>query len=154
MFTSNHDVLVRTGLLPEEEQAAVLAIEPGVEAMFIMMAADGIVGDEEYEVIRGAVRELTEDAIHTQTLNAMLDGFKQALAKDGQDERIRDVARRLVDDTQGQENAFVLAAVVAFADGVIADQENEVLNDIAAALGLTEHRATELLDELESDWKC
>jgi len=47
----------------------------------------------------------------------------------------------------------VLAAAVAFADEVIEDQENELLNDLAEAMGMSEERANELLDELEQDWK-
>ena len=41
---------------------------------------------------------------------------------------------------------------MAFADEVIDDRENELLNSFAEAVGLNEERANELLDELEQDW--
>ena len=153
VVSSGQDVLAKAGLLPPEEQAAVQAVDPVVEAMFLMMAADGAVGEDEYNVIRGAVRELTENFVRTTTLNVMLEGYKEALEKEGQQARVDDIARRLGDDEAGCESAFVLAAAVAFADEVIEDQENDLLNAFAEAVGLSEERANELLDELEQDWK-
>ncbi len=154
VVSSTEDVLAKAGMLPPEEQTAVRAIEPVVETMFLMMAADGDIGEEEYTVIRGAVRELTENYVRSTTLNVMLEGYKQLLERDGQQKRVEDVAMRLGDDVAGCESAFVLAAAVAFADEVIDDRENDLLNAFAEAIGLTEERANELLDELESDWKA
>jgi tellurite resistance protein len=45
----------------------------------------------------------------------------------------------------------VLAAAVSFADGAIADEENELINYIADELGITDDRASALLDEVEAD---
>ncbi len=153
VVSSTNDVLAKAGMLPLEEQAAVQSIDPVVEAMFLMMAADGEIDEDEYTVIRGAVRELTENYVRTSTLNVMLDGYKELLEKNGQKSRIEEIAARLGGDVAGCESAFVLAAVVAFANEVIEDQENDLLNDLASAIGLTEERANELLDELEQDWK-
>jgi len=153
VISSDQDVLAKAGLLPPEERTAVQGIDPIVETMFLMMAADGTVGEDEYNVIRGAVRELTENSIRTTTLNAMLESYQQALEKEGQQARIESIAHRLGDDEAGCESAFVLAAAVAFADEVIDDTENELLNTFAEAIGLSEDRANELLDELEGDWQ-
>ena len=154
VVSSTQDVLAKAGMLPPEEQAAVRSIDPVVEMMFLMMAADGDIGEQEYTVIRGAVRELTENYVRTTTLNVMLDGYKELLEKEGQKSRVEDIAGRLGDDVAGCESAFVLAAAVAFADEVIEDQENELLNTFAEAVGLSEERANELLDELEQDWQA
>ena len=152
VISSDNGILARAGLLPPEEQAAVRAVAPAVEAMYIMMAADGHVGEEERSVIRGAVREVTDSAVRNPTLEVLLDSCQEALEWDGQEARIQNVGTLLREDTASAENAFVLAAVVAFADEVIADEENEVLNALADALGISEERANELLDELEHDW--
>lgn len=152
VVSSTDDVLAKAGMLPPEEQTAVRTIDPVVETMFLMMAADGDIGEDEYTVIRGAVRELTENYVRTTTLNVMLEGYKKLLDEQGQKERIADIARRLGDDVAGCESAFVLAAAVAFADEEIDDRENELLNTFAEAVGLSEERANELLDELEQDW--
>ncbi len=153
VVSSVDDVLAKAGLLPAEEQAAVRSIDPVVEMMFLMMAADGTIGDDERTVIRGAVRDLTENYVRTTTLNVMLDKYQAALAAEGQHARLQDVAARLADDTPGAESAFVLAAAVAFADEQVHDAENELLNQFAELVGISETRANELLDELENDWK-
>ena len=43
------------------------------------------------------------------------------------------------------------APQIAFADSAIADEENETLNLLAEGLGISEARADELLDSVESD---
>lgn len=153
VVSSTQGVLAKVGMLPPEEQAAVQAVDPVVEMMFLMMAADGDIGEDEYTVIRGAVRELTENYVRTTTLNVLLEGYKELLSKEGQESRLKDIAQRLGDDEAGCESAFVLAAAVAFADEVIDDEENELLNAFAEAVGLSDERANELLDELEKDWQ-
>lgn len=42
-------------------------------------------------------------------------------------------------------------AAIAFADNVIEDEENEVLNELADGLGISAERANELLDQVEQD---
>lgn len=153
VVSSTQDVLAKAGMLPPEEQAAVRSIDPVVEMMFLMMAADGDIGEDEYTVIRGAVRELTENYVRTTTLNVMLEQYKALYEQEGQAARVRAIADRLGDDVAGCESAFVLAAAVAFADEVIDDQENDLLNTFAEAVGISEDRANELLDELEQDWQ-
>ena len=63
-------------------------------------------------------------------------------------ERVKAVADKLHDDPPTAEAAFALAAAIAFADDEIADEENELLNEFADALGLEAEVAEKLLDEL------
>jgi len=153
VVTSSDGVLARTGLLPPQEAAAVQSIEPVVELMFLMMAADGVLTDEERVVIRGAVRELSDGFVRSATLEYMLEAYEANLARDGQDARVQHVIETLQDDMPGAESAFVLAAAVAFADEEIQDAENELLDAFAERAGIPEERANQLLDELEQDWK-
>lgn len=153
VVTSSDGVLARTGLLPPQEAAAVQSIEPVVELMFLMMAADGNLTDEERVVIRGAVRELSDGFVRSATLEFMLEAYETNLARDGQDARVQHVIDMLQDDAAGAESAFVLAAAVAFADEEIQDAENELLDSFAERAGIAEDRANQLLDELEQDWK-
>jgi tellurite resistance protein len=152
VIASDGGLLARQGLLPPEEAAAVQLVDPVVEAMFLMMAADGEVQEAERTVIRGAVRELSQNFIRSATLEVMLEHYADLLVKDGQPARLQSIAQRLSDDAPGSESAFVLAAAVAYADEVIEDKENDLLNEFADAFGISEERANELLDELESDW--
>jgi hypothetical protein len=154
VVSSTNGTLAKAGMLPPEEAAAVQSIEPVLETMFLMMAADGQLGDEERVVIRGAVRELTEGYVRSSTIEVLLENYEQNLARDGQAARIEDIALKLSGDAAGAESAFVLAAAVAFADEDIQAAENELLNDFADKVCISEDRANELLDQLEADWKA
>jgi uncharacterized tellurite resistance protein B-like protein len=124
---------------------------PLCEAMYLMMSADGKIGNEEREVLKGALRNLSGDAIRTPHIEAMLDSAGKNVVDHGREARMQDVVNQLRTDRARSEVAFVLAAAIAFADNAIADEENETLNEFAEGLGIDESRANELLDEVEAD---
>jgi uncharacterized tellurite resistance protein B-like protein len=124
---------------------------PICEAMYLMMSADGSIGDVERDVLRGAIRNLSQDAVRTVHIDAMLEQSSKAVAEQGRDARLREVIASLQDDPARGEVAFVLAAAIAFADNAIADEENETLNLLAEGLGIDDSRANELLDSVEKD---
>lgn len=129
-------------------------IGPLCEAMLLMMEADGEVAQSEWEVLRGAVRNLSHDGVRTADIEAVLDLARDRLASQGREARIEAVAESLRADDARAEVAFVLASAIAFADNMIADQENDVLNDLADKLGIDEDRANALLDQLEADMRA
>jgi tellurite resistance protein len=135
------------------EQLATLeaaqALQPLCDAMYLMMSADGAVGDDEREVLRGALRNLSEDALLLSHIDAMIGRSEGFIAENGRENTLKEVAEAIGDDRARAEVAFVLAAAIAFADGVIADDENETINAFAEALGLSEEDANGLLDSLE-----
>lgn len=134
------------------ERVAVMAeYGPLCEAMFLMMSADGNVGQEEREVLKGALRNLSADAIRGVHIDAMLDAAEKSIAEQGRTERMNEVVAALKSDVARAEVAFVLASAIAFADNAIADEENETLNTFAEGLGIEEERANTLLDEVEAD---
>lgn len=120
------------------------------ETMYLMVAADGSVGDEEFEVVRGAVRGLTDNAIRTAYIDKLMAECKERY-KEGRDARLASVAPILKEDDALVEAAFSLAAAVAFADSDIKDEENELINDLAEALGIDGDKADELLTQLETE---
>ena len=124
---------------------------PICEAMYLMMSADGSIGDVERDVLRGAIRNLSQDSVRTAHIEAMLEQSAKAVAEQGRDARLREVIASLQDDPARGEVAFVLAAAIAFADNAIADEENETLNLFAEGLGIDDSRANELLDSVEKD---
>jgi tellurite resistance protein len=137
------DVIETMGLISEYGALA--------EAMFLMMSADGHVSQDEREVLRGALRNLSSDALRSHQIESMLDEAAKRLAASGREARLTEVVRELRDDPERAEVAFVLAAAIAFADSTIADEENEAISDLAEGLGIDEARATELLDAVEQD---
>ncbi|MBX3230894.1 MAG: TerB family tellurite resistance protein [Labilithrix sp.] len=124
---------------------------PLCEAMYLMMSADGAVGEEEREVLKGALRNLSGDTIRTAHMDKMLEDAGKAVADQGRDARMQAIVADLHEDKPRAEVAFVLAAAIAFADNAIADEENETLNTFAEGLGIDEARANQLLDEVEAD---
>jgi tellurite resistance protein len=138
---------------PEAAELMGVATEYGpiIEAMYLMMSADGKITNDERDVLKGALRNLSGDTIRSVHIEAMLDQAAKHVAEQGRDARLRDVIEHLHEDGARAEVAFVLAAAIAFADNAIADEENETLNALAEGLGIDESRADELLDSVEAD---
>jgi tellurite resistance protein len=134
-----------------EELNIVAEYGPLCEAMYLMMSADGRIGSEEREVLKGALRNLSGDTIRTAHMEVMLDSAGKNVADHGRTARMQEVVGQLHEDRTRGEVAFVLAAAIAFADNAIADEENQTLNDFAEGLGIDESRANQLLDEVEAD---
>jgi tellurite resistance protein len=130
-----------------ESQALLEDYGPLCEAMFLMMMADGDVGPEERDVLRGALREL-DDRIRTAHIEQMISLAEQELAASSSDARLRVVATRLGEDPVWAEVGFVLAAAIAFADDRIVPDENTLLNDLAEALGIDDARSEALMRSL------
>jgi DnaJ-domain-containing protein 1 len=141
------------GLPTEGFSVRELQVEyaPLCEAMYLMMAADGDVGGEEREVLRGALRNLSSSALRTADIDGMLASAERSVEVEGKDARLQAVAKELSGDRSRAEVAFVLAAAIAFADNAIADDENETLSALADGMGIDEERAEALLDEVERD---
>jgi tellurite resistance protein len=134
-----------------ELMAATAEYGPLCEVMYLMMSADGKIGDEERSVLKGALKSLSNDSLASTTIDAMVDAAAQSVARSGREERMSEVAAQLREDVDRSEVAFVLAAAVAFADGAIADEENETLSDLADKLAIDEKRVEALLDTIEAD---
>jgi tellurite resistance protein len=124
---------------------------PLCEAMYLMMSADGHVTNDEREVLRGALKNLSGETLRSAQIETLLDLATKNVAEHGRDTRMREVIAGLHEDPARAEVAFVLAAAIAFADNAIADEENETLNLLAEGLGIEEARANELLDAVEQD---
>ena len=121
------------------------------EALYIMMSADGRVSQPEREVLKGALRTLSNDTVRGVHIEAMLDASAKKLAAEGRDARLKAVTEVLCEDETVSEIAFVLMAAIALADNVVDDAENEVLNLLADGLGISEERANALLDQVEQE---
>jgi hypothetical protein len=120
------------------------------EVMFLMIAADGLVADEEFEVLRGAARGLTDNEIRTPYIEKLLAECKERY-KQGRAARLAAIAPILKEDPVLIDAGFSLAAAIAFADSEIRDEENALINEIATALDLDDQRSEELLKQLEED---
>lgn len=120
------------------------------EAMYLMVVVDGEVADSEREVLRGAVRGLTDGSVRTHHIQKLFEKCDE-LVKQGIDKRIAAIAPTLKEDPALSEAAFSLASAIAFADSEIKDEENDLINELAGALDIDGDRAEELLNQLEAD---
>lgn len=149
--SSAFETLTRAGLLTPEEDSILARVDPLVEVMFLMMAADGSVADAERDALRGAVRALSGGTIHSGTISVLLDLYQQRLAAEGREARLQAVAELLADEPTEAEVGFTLAAAVALADDEVAPEENEFINQLASWFGIDEIHASRILDRLEED---
>lgn len=121
------------------------------EAMYLMMAADGRVLMVEREVLKGALRVISDDTIRGVHVEAMIDAATKRLAAEGLDARLGAIVEALHDDPIKSEVALVLAAAVAYADDEFAPEESDLLGKLAKALDIDDARANELLEGVERD---
>lgn len=120
------------------------------EVMCMMVMADGQVSPEERDVLRGAVRGLTQHAVRTAHIEKLFEQCTE-LAKQGTEVRLAALAPVLKEDPALADAAFSLAAALAFADSEIQDSENDLINSLADALELDGDHANGLLNLLENE---
>jgi len=120
------------------------------EVMYLMVTADGVVADAERDVLRGAVRGLTNHAVRTVHIEKLFEECAER-AKQGVSARLAAVSPTLKQDPALVEAAFSLAAALAFADSEIADSENDLINELTEVLEIEAERAEELLNQLEEE---
>ena len=123
---------------------------PLVEAMFLVMLADGRVKNVERDVLRGALRVLSNDRVRSTHMESMLDVAARNVAEQGLEARLAEVIERLRHDTAKAETCYVLANAVAAADHVVVAEEEAILTKLAEGLGIEEARANQLVLDLSS----
>jgi tellurite resistance protein len=124
--------------------------EATVEAMFLMAAVDGDLGEDELAQLAASVdafAELdgaSERARAKVDVGGMLAQLNGKLEEDGWTKRLAAVASRLR-DRESRAFAFRLAAGVAFVDDVVAHAEAAALEAMAAALSISADESQEIL---------
>ncbi len=146
-----YETLARAGVLTAEEHALLVHVDPVAETMFLMMAADGKITENERDAIRGAIRGLSDLQLHDGTVKVMLENYERTLKLEGREARLKHIADSLKDTPSDAEGAFALAAAVALADDEVADEERGLVSELARWFGITRERASVILDELEED---
>lgn len=119
-----------------------------VEILYIMMVADRRLLNVEREVCRGALDVLSAGRVRTAHMDAMLDASAKSLARHGADKCLERSIAAIRDDALKAETTFVVAAVVAIADGQFTVEEQDVLSKLAFGFSIDEQRTRNLLEEL------
>jgi hypothetical protein len=134
-----------------EALAMTQRVRPFAEAMYLVLAADGAIGERERDVLRGAVRSLTDGMLSSASMEAMLAEFERGRALQGVESRLDTVAAALYDDRSDAELALGLMAAAGKADGRMAAAEQAIIVALGERLGIAEPHLRELLCEGEQD---
>jgi uncharacterized tellurite resistance protein B-like protein len=111
-------------------------------------AADHESNAPERDLLRGAIRALTDGALRSRALDALLARFQAGLEVQGRDARLAQVTGQLAADREDAEAAFTLAAVMVIADDARNEAEDALLTETRDLLGISAKRAATLLGEV------
>lgn len=119
--------------------------EATVEAMFLMAAVDGDLGDDELAQLAASVDAFGSiDSAKRIDTPKLLAALNEKLAAEGWNKRLAAVASRLA-DREARAFAYRLAAGVAFVDDHVAHAEAAALEAFAGAFGLDADETQEIL---------
>jgi tellurite resistance protein len=130
---------------PEQLELA-RRVRPFAEAMYLVIGANSDVGDRERDVLRGALRTLTDNLLSSDVLETMLGEFEQARAGEGMESRLDAVASALYWDATDAELAVKLAIAAAEVDGQLDAREQSIVHALAKRLGISDTHLEELLE--------
>jgi len=122
-------------------------VRPFAEVMYLVLAADDDITERERNVLRGALRSLTEGALSSTALDEMLEQFERSRAREGVELRLDYLASALYLDRSDARLALGLATAAADADRGVGPQEREVITALAERLGIASGELAELLHD-------
>lgn len=120
-------------------------VRPFAEVMYLVLSADARVTEPERDVLRGALRSLTEGALSSAAMEVMLRDFEQNFAREGLELRLDYLASTLYADRPDARLALGLATAAAEADRGIGPAERSVIRAFGERLGIEEVELEELL---------
>jgi hypothetical protein len=118
------------------------------DAAFLMAASDGVIADEEVDELAELLSLMTEGAASDEDLGYLLENFAEALQQEGLEARLANIADAL-DTDDSRRLAFVTACGLAYLDGQVTEEEEELFNQLARALKIPSEEADALLVEIE-----
>ncbi|MET0343769.1 MAG: TerB family tellurite resistance protein [Polyangiales bacterium] len=128
--------------------AVMQRVAPMCELLYLLMVADQDSDARERDLLRGAIRALTDGALRTGAIDALLARFQAGLEVHGRDARLAQVTAQLAADREDAEAAFTLAAVMVIADDQRSETEERLLAETRELLGISARRAGLLLGEV------
>ncbi len=136
---------LRAELKPEQLELA-RRVRPFAEAMYLVIGADAEIGERERDVLRGALRTLTDNTVRSAVLDTMLGEFERARAEEGTDARLDAIASVLYSDPLDAHLALELAVAAAEVDGRFDAHEQAMVRALAERLGIGGERLDALLE--------
>lgn len=106
-----------------------------LELAYLVASADGL-ADEERHTLADLLERLTGKAVEHEALDLHFRDLAEAVEMLGRRERLRRAAEDFGDSTR-QHEALGFAAVVALADGRLAEPENAALSELGGHFGFS-----------------
>ncbi|HEX4352147.1 MAG TPA: TerB family tellurite resistance protein [Polyangiales bacterium] len=137
---------MNAGTDPNPEALAMTQrVRPFAEAMYLVLAADGDVGERERDVLRGALRSLTDGKLSSASMESLLCEFERARALQGVDLRLDSLAAAFYGDRSDAELALGLMAAAGETDGTMDASEQAIIFALGERLGVAKSELQELL---------
>jgi tellurite resistance protein len=128
-----------------ELSAMAERVRPFAEVMYLVLSADAGITEPERDVLRGALRSLTEGALSSAAMEIMLRDFEANLAREGLELRLDDLASTMYGDRADARLALGLATAAAEADHGVGPEELRVIRAFGERLGIDEIELEEML---------
>ncbi len=134
--------------LNPEQRALLDRVLPVLETMYLMMVADRDADPIERSTLCGALKTLVGNHLADSAIDWVIAKFETSLELEGASARLQGIGASLSADREDAEGAFALAAAVAVADERIDPEEDQLLEEIREWFGISEKRATSILEEV------
>jgi len=122
-------------------------VEALVEAMFLAATSDGEFAPEEALQFSATIGALTDKKLDPDAVHRLIGSLAILLKTEGRNARLKAIASRLPAG-KPRETAVILAAAITASDGTVEGAENDLLADMAEALGVDPGRAVELVQKI------
>lgn len=130
---------------PEEEKG-LLRLLAILETGFLATMADGVVEPAEFDNLGGNFAAWLEQDLTGDDLREILEGFLAHLQEDGLEGRLRYLAHTL--DKPSRRVAFDFASMLSACDNDVAEEELNMLGNIAEAFEIPKKEAQKHFNEM------
>lgn len=144
---SDKRTALRLNCLPAYEEALVARIAPLCEVLYLTMVVDGNEASLEYQMLRGAVRWLTDGDVPNHVFDELVQRFRHQLQREDPFTRIVSVAAQLADQRSEAEAAFALAVALASAASPLSARELSFLLELRDLMGIEKGHGMDLLHQ-------
>jgi hypothetical protein len=132
-------------VMSPELSALAQRVRPFAEVMYLVLVADREITDRERDLLRGAMRSLTDGALSTPAMSSMMDEFEHCRTRDGVDLRLDLLASVLYPDRADARLALGLATVAAEADHSFGAEKRALIDGLGERLGISRREVQEML---------
>jgi tellurite resistance protein len=122
-----------------------------LELAYLAASADGL-ADEERDALAALIEHATGAAIHIDTLCLHFQDLDATVEALGRRERLMRVAANF-ESERARAEAIGFATLVAIADGVLADDEKEVLVELGGLFSLSSEDVDKVVDRVADNIK-